>query len=225
MKNSVAIKEQHIVTNEDLKGHTVPDLFRRARGFVATAAASYADAARHCLYVIENGLWKDPQKYGREVEDPEFNFSALKDLSDREVCWEVIRLNLETARSLRELAQIVGWEKVRWLTVPGVLRLAKTPEHAALIASHIHEGTPFTEAEVEEVLRPLRPAPPKRKALPVTDDDRKAYERRAAELQLRCRRAESRIRELEKQLKDAMENLKAAREEIADLQAKLYVKK
>lgn len=211
------------INNEDLRGFTVPTLFRRARGLVATAAASYADAARHCLYVIEHGLWRDPQKYGRDVDDPEFNYEALKQLSDREVCWEVIRLNLETARSLRELANIIGWDRVRWLTVPAVLRLSRTPEHAQLVSEHIKDGTPFTEQDVEEILRPLYPVNRiKRMPLPMNENDRKAYERRAAELQQRCRRSESLVKELEKKLKEAMENLRAARDEIADLQSRLY---
>jgi len=211
--------------NQDLLGVPVPKIFRRAREAKALCGLAGIEAVRCALHVIEAETWKDPAKYGRDVEDEYFPFAKLSEMGAQEVCWYVIGIPLKQARNIRDVAQIIGWEKVTKLPARGIELIARCPSGAQAVAAHIN-GKELTEADVVELLRPHQPQGLSRRKLPVLDDERKMFEMRLRELQQEFRKyrraVEPDLERLKKDNKSLREDLASARSEIADLQSRLF---
>ena len=218
--SETAVSPVVLPPDHDLRGYTVPKLLGEARAGMGRATFDVIEAVRRVLHVIEGDLWQNPQKYGADTADESFGYQSIGKLSAEELCSLSIGLSLGQARRVRDVAGIIGWEKTKALTPEAIYELARHPDGARAVARAINgSGKQLTVQEVRALIEPYRTRLNIRRA-PMNDDERAAYEKRIQELQSEVRR----LRGLEKETKRLKEELQSTRDEVADLQSKLYTR-
>lgn len=207
---------------------TIPALCRQATECAGMVRAGIIDLSRIIMRVVEGERWRDPARYGRDVDDPVYGYQAMKDLSADELCERLCGQRYRTIRALYDAAQIVPSHLLAEgkITLKALEVLAQYPD-ALPAAVELAQDHTVGEEEARTLVRPLHYRP--RLAPPVTASERESWERRLAEVQRAASLAAKELRQerearkqAEAAVKEMQEELRSARDQIADMQSRLY---
>ncbi len=200
--------------DHDLRGKTIPTLIREVQRDWREGFRQQISALRKFFHIIDNGLWRDPQKYGGEIVNG-LSYTSLGEMTDDELSWYVLGVGMHHARKWFSLAMAIGWKKLEYIPAPAIY-LIPNASAAQAVADKIDGTRVLTVKEVKTAIEPFKPV--RTRVRPeFTQQDRQYWEQRQAEYQRKLRDRERRIKELEHENADLTQKLGQLRESYNDL--------